>query len=181
MTRFFPNGDAFGTGSDDASCRLFDLRADRELNIYTHDNILCGITSVAFSISGRLLFAGYDDFNCNVWDVLRGERAGVLVGHENRVSCLGVSSDGMAMATGSWDTTLKVGILLSLSLDACLPLRGRSLIVWFCFLFAIRFGRSCHKQTVHPHEAKQAIFDVRYEQQNGIACECRIFCFERNE
>ena len=64
--RFFPNGDAFGTGSDDASCRLFDLRADRELNQYTHDNILCGITSVAFSISGRLLFAGYDDFNCNV-------------------------------------------------------------------------------------------------------------------
>ena len=54
----FLNGDAFATGSDDSSCRLFDLRADRELNIYTHDNILCGITSVAFSRSGRLLFAG---------------------------------------------------------------------------------------------------------------------------
>lgn len=78
------------------------------MNIYTHDNILCGITSVAFSISGRLLFAGYDDFNCNVWDTLRGERVGVLMGHDNRVSCLGVSSDGMAMCTGSWDTTLKV-------------------------------------------------------------------------
>ncbi|KAF9923524.1 Guanine nucleotide-binding protein G(I)/G(S)/G(T) subunit beta-1 [Modicella reniformis] len=108
VMRFFPNGDAFGTGSDDASCRLFDLRADREMNIYTHDNILCGITSVAFSISGRLMFAGYDDFNCNVWDTLRGERVGVLMGHENRVSCLGVASDGMAMCTGSWDTTLKV-------------------------------------------------------------------------
>jgi len=106
--QFFPNGQAFGTGSDDASCRLFDLRADRELNQYTHDNILCGITSVAFSISGRLLFAGYDDFNCNVWDVLKGERVGVLSGHENRVSCLGVSADGMALCTGSWDSTLKV-------------------------------------------------------------------------
>ncbi|KAF9212758.1 guanine nucleotide-binding protein subunit beta 1 [Podila verticillata] len=106
--QFFPNGDAFGTGSDDASCRLFDLRADREMNIYTHDNILCGITSVAFSISGRLLFSGYDDYNCNVWDTLRGERVGVLMGHDNRVSCLGVASDGMAMCTGSWDTTLKV-------------------------------------------------------------------------
>jgi len=71
--RFFPDGNAFATGSDDASCRLFDLRADRELNQYTHDNVLCGITSVAFSVSGRLLFAGYDDFNCNVWDVLKGE------------------------------------------------------------------------------------------------------------
>ena len=107
-SRFFPNGDAFATGSDDASCRLFDIRADRELNTYTHDNILCGITSVAFSISGRILFGGYDDWTCNVWDTLKGERVGVLTGHENRVSCLGVSVDGMALCTGSWDSTLKV-------------------------------------------------------------------------
>lgn len=107
-TRFFPNGDAFATGSDDASCRLFDIRADRELNSFTHDNILCGITSVAFSISGRILFGGYDDWTCNVWDTLRGERVGVLTGHENRVSCLGVSVDGMALCTGSWDSTLRV-------------------------------------------------------------------------
>ncbi|PPQ72464.1 hypothetical protein CVT24_003088 [Panaeolus cyanescens] len=105
---FFPNGDAFATGSDDASCRLFDIRADRELNTFTHDNILCGITSVAFSISGRILFGGYDDWTCNVWDTLKGERVGVLTGHENRVSCLGVSVDGMALCTGSWDSTLRV-------------------------------------------------------------------------
>lgn len=108
FSRFFPNGDAFATGSDDASCRLFDIRADRELNAFTHDNILCGITSVAFSISGRILFGGYDDWTCNVWDTLKGERVGVLTGHENRVSCLGVSSDGMALCTGSWDSTLRV-------------------------------------------------------------------------
>ncbi|KAI9616328.1 hypothetical protein KEM48_005244 [Puccinia striiformis f. sp. tritici PST-130] len=112
---FFPSGDAFATGSDDASCRLFDLRADRELNQYTHDNVLCGITSVGFSASGRILFAGYDDFNCNVWDTLKGERVGVLAGHENRVSCLGVSSDGMALCTGSWDSMLKVRPLRSFS------------------------------------------------------------------
>lgn len=33
---------------------------------------------------------------------------GVLTGHENRVSCLGVSVDGMALCTGSWDSTLRV-------------------------------------------------------------------------
>jgi len=64
--------------------------------------------SVAFSVSGRLLFAGYDDFNCNVWDTLKGERVGVLAAHENRVSCLGVSSDGNALCTGSWDSLLKI-------------------------------------------------------------------------
>lgn len=45
--------------------------------IYSHDNIICGITSVAFSKSGRLLLAGYDDFNCNVWDTLKADRAGM--------------------------------------------------------------------------------------------------------
>jgi guanine nucleotide-binding protein G(I)/G(S)/G(T) subunit beta-1 len=105
---FFPNGDAFATGSDDTSCRLFDLRADRELNCYTQETIMCGVTSVAFSSSGRLLFAGYDDFQCHVWDTLRGDHVGVLSGHENRVSCLGISVDGMALCTGSWDTTLKI-------------------------------------------------------------------------
>ena len=29
-------------------------------------------------------------------------------GHENRVSCLGVSPSGDALCTGSWDTLLKI-------------------------------------------------------------------------
>lgn len=49
---------------------------DQELMTYSHDNIICGITSVSFSKSGRLLLAGYDDFNCNVWDALKADRAG---------------------------------------------------------------------------------------------------------
>ena len=75
---------------------------------YTHDKILCGITSVAHSISGRFLFAGYDDFNCYVWDTLTSKQVGVLAGHDNRVSCLGVAIDGQALCTGSWDSFLKL-------------------------------------------------------------------------
>ena len=101
-------GHAFCTGSDDSSCRLFDTRSYTEGKQYTHDKILCGITSVALSKSGRFLFAGYDDFNCYVWDVLTGKQTGVLAGHDNRVSCLGVSHDGMALCTGSWDSFLKL-------------------------------------------------------------------------
>lgn len=33
---------------------------------------------------------------------------GVLAGHDNRVSCLGVTGDGMAVATGSWDSFLRI-------------------------------------------------------------------------
>lgn len=59
-------------------------------------------------ILGRLLFGGYNDHTVNVWDVLKGNRVTILYAHENRVSCLGVSPDGTALCTGSWDNTLKV-------------------------------------------------------------------------
>lgn len=36
------------------------------------------------------------------------KRAGVLAGHDNRVSCLGVTENGAAVATGSWDSFLKI-------------------------------------------------------------------------
>jgi len=104
----FPDGNAFGTGSDDSSCRLFDIRAYMQVNKYANEKILCGITSVAFSRTGKLLFAGYDDYNCYVWDAQHGLLADQLIGHDNRVSCLGVSDDGKALCTGSWDTLLKI-------------------------------------------------------------------------
>ncbi|CAG08067.1 unnamed protein product [Tetraodon nigroviridis] len=118
-----PDYKTFVSGACDATSKLWDIRDGMcrqsftghvsDINavaavMYSHDNIICGITSVAFSKSGRLLLAGYDDFNCNVWDTLKGERAGVLAGHDNRVSCLGVTKDGMAVATGSWDSFLRI-------------------------------------------------------------------------
>jgi len=106
--QFFPDGNAFGTGSDDSSCRLFDIRAYLQVNRYSNDKILCGITSVAFSKTGKMLFAGYDDYNCYVWDTQLGQLVDQLIGHDNRVSCLGVSDDGKALCTGSWDTLLKI-------------------------------------------------------------------------
>uniref|UniRef100_A0A452V0P2 G protein subunit beta 5 n=1 Tax=Ursus maritimus TaxID=29073 RepID=A0A452V0P2_URSMA len=56
----------------------------------------------------RLLFAGYNDYTINVWDVLKGSRVSILFGHENRVSTLRVSPDGTAFCSGSWDHTLRV-------------------------------------------------------------------------
>ena len=58
--KYHPSGDAIGTGSDDASCRLFDLRADREVAKYTKESILFGVNAIDFSASGRILFAGYN-------------------------------------------------------------------------------------------------------------------------
>lgn len=30
--------------------------------------------------------------------------------HKNRINCLGMSADGSALCTGSWDSNLKVGV-----------------------------------------------------------------------
>ncbi|CAG0880010.1 unnamed protein product [Darwinula stevensoni] len=53
--RFYPSGDAIATGSDDATCRLFDLRADREVGCYTKESIIFGVNALDFSISGLAL------------------------------------------------------------------------------------------------------------------------------
>lgn len=105
---FFPDGNAFGSGSDDSSCRLFDIRSYGQVAKYADSKILCGITSVAFSHSGKFLFAGYDNYECFAWDVQTGQESAKLSGHDNRVSCLGVTEDGKALCTGSWDTLLKI-------------------------------------------------------------------------
>lgn len=48
--------------------------------------MLCGITSVAFSVSGRLLFAGYDDFECKV-NMLFSVEAVCVLTRESGLGC----------------------------------------------------------------------------------------------
>lgn len=108
---FYPDGNAVGTVSDDSTCRIFDLRSYSEVNVFSHDLVLTGSTSVAFSRSGRFVFTGYDDFNCYAWDTFRSganSYAWKLSDHANRVSCVGVNLSGKALCTGSWDSMLRV-------------------------------------------------------------------------
>lgn len=55
---------------------MYDLRSDQEVITYQDASLNAGVTSVALSNSGRLIFAGYDDFNCHIWDSLKGEKVG---------------------------------------------------------------------------------------------------------
>ncbi len=104
-----PNGSSFVTGSDDTSCRLFDIRAFQQLSVYHSPKLLCGVTSVGVSSSSKLLFAGYDLTDFWVWDLQLGVPAQVAEkSHGNRISCLAVSPNGHGLATGSWDYVLKV-------------------------------------------------------------------------
>lgn len=117
---FMPSdGNCFATCSEDGGIHMFDMRAYNELanfKVNMGANNAPGmasdlLTSLAFSISGRILFVGHSDGSVLAFDVLadRPAPAFTITGaHERHVSCLGVSPSGEGLCTGSWDTTLKV-------------------------------------------------------------------------
>eukprot|EP00468_Gymnochlora_sp_CCMP2014_P014779 CAMPEP_0167770068 /NCGR_PEP_ID=MMETSP0110_2-20121227/17694_1 /TAXON_ID=629695 /ORGANISM="Gymnochlora sp., Strain CCMP2014" /LENGTH=368 /DNA_ID=CAMNT_0007659165 /DNA_START=12 /DNA_END=1118 /DNA_ORIENTATION=- len=108
---YFPGGVAFGTASNDNACRLFDIRCGRQVQRYVSERYHGGpATAIAFSITGNLMFAGYDYQNnaCLAWDTRTAKVSQVLSGHQNRVSCMGVSGAGSALCTGSWDGSLRI-------------------------------------------------------------------------
>ena len=67
------DGNVVGTGSEDASSILFDLRAHGPLNKFSDDSVMLGIFSVCFSKSGRLMFAGYEERMCYAWETISSE------------------------------------------------------------------------------------------------------------
>lgn len=116
--KFFPDGNSFASGSDDASCKLWDLRSHQEINNFQNATVLCGVTSIAFSKSGRITFAAYDDNSLLAWDTLdpkpdntldrNTEPLMFIRSHSAKVSHVSVHSAGKAVATASWDTLIRV-------------------------------------------------------------------------
>ena len=70
----FPNYLAYATCCEDGTCKLFDVRAGQELrkltSQYLPTNGPRGFSSVAFSISGRLVFAGCHDGGLFSWEAI---------------------------------------------------------------------------------------------------------------
>jgi guanine nucleotide-binding protein G(I)/G(S)/G(T) subunit beta-1 len=110
IIRFFPSGYAFASASEDSSCRLFDIRASRELKKYQHSKRTNPANRVTFSKSGRAMFVVNDTKDITVWDTIKGEKVGKLAGHTSKVSDIAISADGYALASSSWDTHIRVSI-----------------------------------------------------------------------
>ncbi|ELK25449.1 Guanine nucleotide-binding protein subunit beta-4 [Myotis davidii] len=77
------------------------------------------VMTCAYAPSGNYVACGGLDNICSIYNLKTREgnvrvsrelpgHIGVLAGHDNRVSCLGVTDDGMAVATGSWDSFLRI-------------------------------------------------------------------------
>lgn len=68
-----------------------------------------GVFSLDFGKSGRFLYSCYSEYGCVVWDTLKSEIVGIIGSeHLNKINQVSVSPDGVALATGSWDATIKV-------------------------------------------------------------------------
>lgn len=78
MLQFHPSGQAFVTGSEDKSARLFDIRSDQQVALFKPPNTTSGFTSCGLTLSGRYLFCGSDDNNVHIWDTLKNQHCGKL-------------------------------------------------------------------------------------------------------
>ncbi|PSN33665.1 Guanine nucleotide-binding protein subunit beta-2 [Blattella germanica] len=107
---YHPSGQAFATGSEDKTARLYDIRSDQDIATYKPPNNTSGFTSCGLSLSGRYLLCGSDDSSVHIWDTLKNQHNGCLAGHENRVTSLSVAGNGMAVATSSWDQSVRVWV-----------------------------------------------------------------------
>jgi hypothetical protein len=76
-----------GTGSEDASSILFDLRSHGPLNKFSDDSVMLGIFSVCFSKSGRLMFAGYEERMCYAWETISSEGCVPVCSMRFSISC----------------------------------------------------------------------------------------------
>jgi len=105
---FFPNGDAFGTCGEDGTARLFDIRAGTALFVYTSPD-KSAIDSIQFSASGCLTFLGQTNGAILAWDTFHNTLVSRLAPpHTSAVSSLSLRSDGFALASASWDHSLKI-------------------------------------------------------------------------
>jgi len=105
--KFFPNQTAFASGSDDGTVRLYDLRGDRELMVYTQPvDEAYRIFSLDFSKSGKYFFTACNDL-VYMWDTLSGNILNTLEPGDI-VSHVGVNPNGLGLFTATWNNFIKI-------------------------------------------------------------------------
>eukprot|EP01083_Nonionella_stella_P286421 974956_1 len=112
--KWFRNEYGIISGSDDGTVRLWDMRSYRQMNQYEdyenkslHSQDPAGVTAVDASRTGQYIFSAYDNGQVYMWSSLTAEKISEMP-HESRASCLQVSYDGYALATGCWDFNLRI-------------------------------------------------------------------------
>lgn len=116
LLQFSPDGTllAFRDGRD--RIRVMDWRAGTDSvppivspSTEPVDNLMLNqVTALAFSPDGRLLIWGHGSGAIYLWDLVQGNAAGRLDGHNNWVMGMAFSPDGHHLASASVDQTIRV-------------------------------------------------------------------------
>lgn len=105
---YHPSGFGFASCSEDQTARLYDIRSDQQIAHYEPPQKNTGFTSCALSTSGRYLLCSGIEGNIHAWDTVKVSHNAILQGHENRITCIGLSPNGMCLASTSWDQQVRL-------------------------------------------------------------------------
>ena len=101
-------GVALVSASLDGTVRAFDCVRYRNFRTLAAPD-MPQFVSVAVDAAGELVAAGgADPFNIYVWSLATGKLLDVLAGHEGPIPCLAFKPDASALASVSWDRTMRV-------------------------------------------------------------------------
>ena len=106
------NATLIATSSDDKTARLWDLRTGNCVRLFTGSPSPLSCVSLSpasqTTSASSLLAAGSDSGAVCLWDVGSGRHLAVLQGHTDAVNSVSFSPDGLALASGSADCSLRV-------------------------------------------------------------------------
>lgn len=106
---YFPDGQRIISGSEDGTTRQWDLKTGMEIE---EAQDVCGeeVWTVAVSRDGRWVVTGGGDLNRAELKVCEFETGIVraFAGHSLRVNYVDISADSKLLASGSWDSTVRI-------------------------------------------------------------------------
>ena len=108
---FSPDGGSLATTGQDRTVKLWNLTTRRQTARATLKGDLTPVWSVTYSPDGKTLAVadGHDaPGTVTLWEVATRRVKATLDGHERGVATVVFSPDGTLVASGSWDSTIRI-------------------------------------------------------------------------
>jgi WD40 repeat protein/serine/threonine protein kinase len=104
---FSPDGSRLAVVGSTGTVQIWDIQAQRELELDRAAKPTRPVTCVAFSPDGRTLASAGWDGTVQLWDVAARRVRASLLGHSSFINSLSFSPDGKTLASASSDTTVR--------------------------------------------------------------------------
>jgi WD40 repeat protein len=149
---YFPDGQKMLSGSGDKTTRLWDLQAGTEIE---EARVVGeqGVDAVAVSSDGRWVVTGGHGVKAN--EVKTGS-VKTFEGHSLRIACIDISMDSKLLASGSWDSTVRIW-----SLDTELVAGPFYSVAFPGPVDAVRFSHNSRKLAVKSSQSYLEVWDIQ--------------------